>query len=81
MQVVRTVSSLVKFCQTAGDYHYNMSQDNYEKWVKEKLVPDLLFTSAVMVVWPYHNITNKQDSNIQLYHAALVTKMEYSIRW
>jgi hypothetical protein len=66
-----------KFHQPAGYYHYNMNQDNYEKWVKEKLVPDLAFASAVVIVWPYHNI---QINKFQLYSAALVTKMEYSIR-
>jgi hypothetical protein len=70
-----------KFHQPTGDYHYNISQDNYEKWVKEKLVPNLLFASAVVIVRPYHNITSRQDSSVQLYRAALVTKMEYSIRW
>jgi transposase len=46
-----------KFHQAAGDYHHSMNQDNYEKWVKEKLVPNLSAESVVVINnVPYHNV-------------------------
>jgi hypothetical protein len=46
-----------RFHQAAGAYHYNMNQNNYEKWVTEKLVPNHPFRGAVVIDrWPYHNI-------------------------
>jgi hypothetical protein len=43
--------------QAAGDYHHQMNQQNYEKWVREKLVPNLRPNSVVVLDnTPYHNL-------------------------
>ncbi|KAJ4451961.1 hypothetical protein ANN_03445 [Periplaneta americana] len=43
--------------QTTGDYHKQMNWKNYEKWVRERLVPNLKPNSVVVLGnSPYHNI-------------------------
>lgn len=40
-----------------GDYHNEMNYDNYKKWVTEKLIPNVLPKSVVVIDnAPYHNI-------------------------
>lgn len=44
----------------SGDYHDDMNYENYEKWVKTKLLPNLKEKSVVVIDnAPYHN---KQDN-------------------
>ncbi|XP_063533653.1 uncharacterized protein LOC134743952 [Cydia strobilella] len=45
-----------KSTDTTGDYHKEMNSENYEKWVKNQLIPNLP-TNSVLVVdnAPYHN--------------------------
>ncbi|CAK1591467.1 unnamed protein product, partial [Parnassius mnemosyne] len=38
-----------------GDYHDNMNYENYEKWIKNQLVPNLPANSVVVVDNAYHN--------------------------
>jgi hypothetical protein len=54
---VPNVLAMRKSHQVPGDYHHNMNQENYEKWVKEKLVPNLPAKSIVMTDnAPHHNL-------------------------
>jgi hypothetical protein len=40
----------------SGDYHHEMNFDNYEKWLKMKLIPNLLPNSVLLVDnAAYHN--------------------------
>lgn len=44
--------------QASGDYHHQMNRDNYEKWVREKLIPNLPPNSVVVFDnAPYHNVS------------------------
>lgn len=46
-----------KASQSTGDYHENMNQTNYEKWIKEKLIPNLQPRSVIVVDnAAYHNV-------------------------
>jgi hypothetical protein len=69
--------------QTAGEYHHNTNQENYEKWVKEKLVPNLPAECVVIDNAPYQNVKiNKiptPNSAKKKIIAAVVTKTEYYI--
>lgn len=39
-----------------GDYHGDMNYDNYEKWIKEQLIPNLKPNSVLVIDnAPYHN--------------------------
>lgn len=43
--------------QASGDYHHQMNQQNYEKWVQEKLTPNLPPNSVVIFDnASYHNV-------------------------
>lgn len=43
--------------QSSGDYHEQMNRRNYEKWIKEKLLPNLESRSVLVIDnAPYHNI-------------------------
>lgn len=47
------------------DYHDHMTFDNYEKWVKEKLLPNLPPQSVVVIDnAPYHNVQVEKVPNI-----------------
>jgi hypothetical protein len=41
----------------SGDYHHDMNYENYEKWIKTKLIPNIP-PNSVMVIdnAPYHNV-------------------------
>ena len=42
--------------QTTGDYHSDMNYANYEKWLKERLIPNLPQNSVIVIDnAPYHN--------------------------
>lgn len=45
-----------KSTDTTGDYHKEMNSENYEKWLRNQLIPNLP-TNSVLVVdnAPYHN--------------------------
>jgi len=46
-----------KASQSTGDYHKNMNQKNYEKWVQEKLLPNLKPRSVLIIDnASYHNV-------------------------
>lgn len=46
-----------KASQSTGDYHQNMNQINYEKWLEEKLIPNLQPRSVIVVDnAAYHNV-------------------------
>lgn len=46
-----------KSSQKCGDYHHDMNFNNYEKWLKEKLIPNLPSNSVVVIDnAPYHNV-------------------------
>ena len=39
-----------------GDYHRDMNYDNYKKWIKEQLIPNLNPNSVLVIDnAPYHN--------------------------
>ncbi|XP_077293797.1 uncharacterized protein LOC143916528 [Arctopsyche grandis] len=43
-----------------GDYHNNMNAINYQKWIKEKLVPNLQPQSVIVIDnASYHNVTSE----------------------
>lgn len=43
--------------RTTGDYHHDMNYENYEKWVKNKLIPNLPPNSVIVIDnAPYHNV-------------------------
>ncbi|XP_054276557.1 uncharacterized protein LOC128995564 [Macrosteles quadrilineatus] len=47
-----------KASQSTGDYHKNMNTVNYEKWVQEKLLPNLKPRSVIIIDnASYHNVT------------------------
>ncbi|XP_054281278.1 uncharacterized protein LOC128998948 [Macrosteles quadrilineatus] len=47
-----------KASQSTGDYHKNMNTVNYEKWVQEKLSPNLKPRSVIIIDnASYHNVT------------------------
>lgn len=39
--------------EITGDYHHQMNQTNYEKWVREKLIPNLRLNSVGF--WTTHH--------------------------
>jgi transposase len=40
-----------------GDYHSQMNFQNYEKWLREKLIPNLPPNSVIVIdIAPYHNV-------------------------
>lgn len=46
------------------DYHDNMNFDNYTKWVKERLIPNLKPKSVVVIDnAPYHNVLEEKIPN------------------
>ncbi|XP_075985598.1 uncharacterized protein LOC142982799 [Anticarsia gemmatalis] len=48
----------------SGDYHSNMNAENYEKWLKERLVPNLPPNSVVVLDnASYHNVQNDRAPN------------------
>jgi transposase len=43
--------------QSSGDYHHQMNKNNFEKWVKDRLLPNLEPRSVLVIDnAPYHNI-------------------------
>ena len=43
--------------QASGDYHHQMNKDNYEKWMKEKVIPNLPPNSVIILDnASYHNV-------------------------
>lgn len=47
--------------QKSGDYHDDMNYTNYEKWLKEKLIPNLPPRSVLIIDnAPYHNVQNEK---------------------
>jgi hypothetical protein len=41
----------------SGDYHHEMNFDNYERWLKTKLIPNLPPNSVLLVDnAAYHNV-------------------------
>lgn len=57
---------LFKSGTTSGDYHHDMNGDNYHKWVKTQLIPNLPPNSVVVIDnAPYHNVLmNKAPSSV-----------------
>ena len=50
--------------QSTGDYHKDINQKNYEKWVREKLVSNLRPNSVVVLDnAPYHNVALNRAPN------------------
>lgn len=46
-----------KSTQASGDYHHQMNATNFEKWLLEKLIPNLRPNSVLIVDnAPYHNV-------------------------
>lgn len=59
----------------SGDYHNDMSFENYKKWISEKLIPNLPWNSVVVVGnAPYHNIQVEKCPNYY-------SKKEVMIQW
>lgn len=53
---IENASLIYKANSTAGDYHSNMSYDNYVKWLNEKLLPNLSPRSVIVLDnASYHN--------------------------
>lgn len=47
---------MYKFIETTGNYHKEMNNENYEKWLKNQLIPNLPSNSVLVVDnAPYHN--------------------------
>lgn len=54
---VKGAELIFKAGQASGDYHGQMNSENYEKWVREKLIPNLPPRSVLVLDnAPYHNI-------------------------
>jgi hypothetical protein len=58
---------IFKSNQKTGDYHNEMNGENYIRWLKEKLIPDLELNSVLVTDnAPYHNIQkNKAPTSNQ----------------
>lgn len=56
---------IYKSSQSSGDYHNEMNGENFQKWMKEKLIPNLPCNSViVMDNTSYHNCqTNKMPNS------------------
>lgn len=53
-----------KSTQTSGDYHHQMNATNFEKWLREKLIPNLEPNSVIVVDnAPYHNVQIEKTPN------------------
>lgn len=53
-----------KSSQSSGDYHHEMNFNNYQKWVREMLVPNLEPHSVVVIDnAPYHNVVQEKVPN------------------
>lgn len=49
---------------TSGDYHHEMNSVNYEKWAREKFIPNLPPNSVVVIDnAPYHNVQVNKAPN------------------
>jgi transposase len=49
---------------STGDYHSQMNFENYEKWLREKLIPKLPTNSVVVIDnGPYHNVLLQHTPN------------------
>jgi transposase len=49
---------------STGDYHSQMNFENYEKWLREKLIPKLPTNSVVVIDnGPYHNVLLQRTPN------------------
>ncbi|PSN39112.1 hypothetical protein C0J52_17489, partial [Blattella germanica] len=46
-----------KLTQVSGDYHHQMNASNFEKWLREKLIPNLRPNFVIVIDnAPYHNM-------------------------
>jgi hypothetical protein len=45
-----------KGSRSTGDYHNQMNFENYEKWLMERLIPNLQSNSVTTDNVPYHNV-------------------------
>jgi hypothetical protein len=52
---------MFKSVTKSGDYHHEMNFDNYERWLKTKLIPNLPPNSVLLMYsTAYHNIRLNQ---------------------
>lgn len=64
---------MFKSNRKTGDYHHEMNADNYQKWITEKLIPNLPPRSVFIIDnAPYHNVqlhkapsSNSKKSDMQ----------------
>lgn len=65
---------IFKSGSTSGDYHDEMNSVNYEKWITEKLIPNLPPNSVVVTDnAPYHNVQINRAPNSNSKKADMVS--------
>lgn len=58
---INDASLVFKSKSATGDYHHEMNSENFMKWVKEKLLPNIPPNSVLVVDnAPYHNIQSNK---------------------
>lgn len=66
--------NIFKSGSKSGDYHDEMNSSNYEKWVTEKLIPNLPAESVVVIDnAPYHNVQINRAPNSNSKKADMVS--------
>lgn len=56
--------TIFKSGTTSGDYHHEMNATNYEKWLVERLIPNLPNASVVVIDnAPYHSVQEDKAPN------------------
>lgn len=63
--------------QTTGDYHSDMNYANYEKWLKERLIPNLPQNSVIVIDnAPYHNTQVNRPPNSNSRRADMISWLQ-----
>lgn len=83
MEFIRNALLMWKANKKTGDYHHQMSQTNYEKWMKEMLIPNLPENSIVVLNnASYHNVVVDKSAIFKQYESTyerVATERKYSI--
>lgn len=62
---------------STGDYHGQMNAENFEKWVKEKLLPNIRSNSLIVLDnAPYHSVEENKPPTKYSNKSAMITWLE-----
>ena len=66
--------------QKAGDYHSDMNYANYEKWLKERLIPNLSSNSVLVIDnATYHNVQLNRAPNSNSRRDFMISWLKYHL--